>query len=79
MGAQVLDQGGLKVYLRGSETTEIGGFDHSALFVLDGVVTDRIDHINPKDVKSVTLLKGSEANLYGSRAAYGAVLIETKK
>ena len=78
VGAQVVNQGGLKVYLRGSETTEIGGFDHSALFVLDGVATDRIDHINPKDVKSVTLLKGTEANLYGSRAAYGAVLIETK-
>ena len=79
VGAQVLDQGGLKVYLRGAEsTTGIGGFDHSALFVLDGVVTDRIDHLNPKDVKSITLLKGSEANMYGSRAAYGAVLIETK-
>ncbi len=79
VGAQVLDQGGIKVYLRGAENTQIGGFDHSALFVMDGVVTDRIDHINPKDVKSVTLLKGTEANLYGSRAAYGAVLIETKK
>ena len=74
-----MNQSGLKVYIRGSETTQgIGGFDHSALFVLDGVATDRIDHINPKDVKSVTLLKGTEANLYGSRAAYGAVLIETK-
>ncbi len=79
VGAQVLDQGGIKVYLRGAENTQIGGSDHSALFVLDGVVTDRIDHINPKNVKSVTLLKGTEANLYGSRAAYGAVLIETKK
>ena len=79
VGAQFLNQSGLKVYIRGSETTQgIGGFDHAALFVLDGVATDRIDHINPKDVKSVTLLKGTEANLYGSRAAYGAVLIETK-
>ncbi len=78
VGAQVVNQGGLKVFLRGSESTAIGGFDHAALFVLDGVPTDRIDHLNPKDVKSVTLLKGSEANLYGSRGAHGAVLIETK-
>lgn len=79
MGAQVMEQGGIKVYLRGAETTQgIGGFDHSALFVLDGIATERIDHVNPKDVKSVTILKGTEANLYGSRAAYGAVLIETK-
>lgn len=80
VGSQVIMEGGsLKVYLRGSDQSSgIGGFDHSALFVLDGVPTDRIDHLNPKDVKSVTLLKGSEANLYGSRGAFGAVLIETK-
>ena len=79
VGAQVLNQGGLKVFLRGSESTQVGGFDHSALFVLDGVPTDRVDHLNPKDIKTVTLLKGSEANLYGSRGSHGAVLIETKK
>jgi len=75
VGAQVL---GDKVYLRGAESTGIGGFDHAALFVLDGVPTDRIDYLNPKDVKAITLLKGSQANLYGSRGAHGAVLIETK-
>ncbi len=75
VGAQVL---GVKVYLRGAGSTGIGGFDHAALFVLDGVPTDRIDHLNPKDVKAITLLKGSQANLYGSRGAHGAVLIETK-
>lgn len=79
VGAQVLNEGGgLKVYLRGSQSTQIGGFDHAALFVLDGVPTDRVDHLNPRDIKSVTLLKGSEANLYGSRGSHGAVLIETK-
>ena len=79
VGVTIINQGGLKVYLRGSEnTTGIGGFDHSALLILDGVATDRIDHLNPMDVKSVTLLKGSEANMYGSRGAYGAVLIETR-
>jgi TonB-dependent SusC/RagA subfamily outer membrane receptor len=80
VGASVLNQGGgIKVYLRGSQSTgSISGFDHSALFVLDGVPTDVVDHLNPRDIKSVTLLKGSEANMYGSRGAHGAVLIETK-
>jgi hypothetical protein len=76
VGAKVL---GTKVYLWGAEsTTGIGGFDHAALFVLDGVPTDRVDYLNPKDIKTVTLLKGSQANLYGSRGSHGAVLIETK-
>jgi TonB-dependent SusC/RagA subfamily outer membrane receptor len=80
VGAQVLNQGGgLRVFLRGSEsTTSISGMDHSALFVLDGVPADRVDHLNPKDIKTITLLKGSEANMYGSRGSHGAVLIETK-
>jgi len=76
VGARV---SGNKIYLRGAgSTTGIGGFDHAALLVLDGVPTDRINHLNPKDVKSITLLKGSQANLYGSRGSHGAVLIETK-
>ena len=51
VGAQVLNQGGIKVFLRGSESTgAVSGFDHSALFVLDGVATDRVDHLNPKDI-----------------------------
>jgi len=76
VGAKV---GGSTIYLWGADQSSgISGFSHAALLVLDGVPTDRIDHLNPRDIKSVTVLKGSEANLYGSRAAYGAVLIETK-
>lgn len=37
-----------------------------ALYVLDGVVTERIEEINPWDVKSIKVLKGVEANMYGS-------------
>ncbi|KPL12130.1 MAG: hypothetical protein AMS26_18640 [Bacteroides sp. SM23_62] len=81
VGAQVINHGGIKVCLRRSENIpSMGGatFDHVALFVLDGTVVEWIDHLNPWDIKSITSLKGSETNLYGSRGAYGTVLIETK-
>jgi TonB-linked SusC/RagA family outer membrane protein len=41
---------------------------------------DGIGNINPDDVESMTVLKGQAASaLYGSRAAYGAIIITTKK
>ncbi len=49
------------------------------LFVVDGSVVFSIDHILPVDVKSVAVLKGSDAAIYGSRGANGVILITTKK
>lgn len=82
LGVHVTDQNGIKVFIRGSENVLGLGHpdsDHSALFVLDGVVIHSIDYLTPSEIKSITLLKGTEAAIYGSRGAYGAVLIETKK
>lgn len=45
------------------------------LFVVDGVVVNSIDHINPRQVKSITVLKGSDAAIYGSRGAGGVIMI----
>ncbi|MBK5187132.1 MAG: SusC/RagA family TonB-linked outer membrane protein, partial [Gemmatimonadaceae bacterium] len=43
------------------------------------VAPNRISDINPNDVESVTILKGSAAAaIYGARAAQGVVLITTK-
>ncbi len=40
---------------------------------------DNLQSINPDDIESMTILKGSTASaLYGSRAAAGAILITTK-
>jgi TonB-linked SusC/RagA family outer membrane protein len=47
--------------------------------VLDGVYSNPLANINPNDVESVTVLKGPETAIYGSLAANGAVIIETKK
>ena len=49
------------------------------LVLVDGVQMDP-NQINPSDVESVTVLKdASSAAIYGGRAAYGGVLITTKK
>lgn len=52
-----------------------------SLYVVDGfpINTDTFN-ISPDDIESYTVLKGpAAAALYGNRAAYGAILITTKK
>jgi len=52
--------------------------DVPALIVVDGVPTDNIENISPTVVKSIEVLKGSAAAIYGSRAYGGVILIKTK-
>lgn len=62
--------------VRGTTSIGAGG---SALVLIDGVEGDP-SMINPNDVESVSVLKdASSAAIYGSRAAFGVVLITTKK
>lgn len=61
--------------VRGTTSIGAGG---SALVLIDGVEGDP-NMINPNDVETVTVLKdASSAAIYGSRAAFGVVLITTK-
>lgn len=48
------------------------------LFVVDGQIVPSIDFISPTDVKSIEVLKGSSATVYGSRGANGVILITLK-
>lgn len=49
------------------------------LVLLDGVETAMSD-VNPADVESISVLKDASASaIYGSRAAFGVILITTKK
>lgn len=51
------------------------------LYVVDGVIISAADfnRINPQDVESISVLKDASASaIYGSRAAYGVVLLTTK-
>lgn len=48
------------------------------LFVVDGSPVGSIDNINPNDVASIDILKGSSTAIYGSRGANGVILIKIK-
>lgn len=53
--------------------------DASPLFVVDGMLLDNIDFLNPNDIESVEILKDASATaIYGSRGANGVVIITTK-
>jgi len=45
------------------------------LLVVDGIVVNSIDNISPRQVKSISVLKGSDAAIYGSRGAGGVIMI----
>ena len=67
---------GFKVAIRGVGT--IG--DSKPLYVVDGVVADNIDGINPNDIESIDVLKdAASAAIYGSRAANGVILVTTRQ
>ena len=45
------------------------------LFVVDGVIVNSIDNINPVEVKSLSVLKGSSAAIYGVNGSNGVLCI----
>ena len=45
------------------------------LFVVDGNVVNQISNIVPSEVRSISLVKGSAAAMYGSRGANGVIVI----
>lgn len=65
----------VEVRIRGNGT--IG--NNNPLYVIDGIPSREISFLNPSDIKSMTVLKdASAASIYGSRAAGGVIVIETK-
>lgn len=50
------------------------------LIVVDGVVTDDITFLDPNDIQEISVLKdAASAAVYGTRAAFGVILITTKQ
>lgn len=65
-----------KINIRGN-TSLNGG---NALILVDGVEISDLSLVNPQDVESVSVLKdASAAAVYGARAAFGVMLVTTKK
>jgi len=63
---------GNKITIRGINSINLSS---DPLLVVDGVVVSSIDHISPRQVRSISVLKGSDAAIYGSRGAGGVILI----
>ena len=63
------------VFVRGDKS--IYG-DNEAIYVVDGVQVGDVSFINPCEMATIDILKDGGAALYGSRAANGVVVIETK-
>ena len=68
---------GMNVKIRGAASLSTGA---SPLYVVDGFpIVGDINNINPSEIESMSVLKDAAATaLYGSRAAFGVVLITTK-
>ena len=64
------------IYIRGIATTG----DSDPLIVIDGIIRDNINQLDPSTIESVTILKDAAAVApYGMGGANGVVLITTKK
>jgi TonB-dependent SusC/RagA subfamily outer membrane receptor len=48
------------------------------LYVVDNIIVSSIENISPIDVKSIEVLKGASAAIYGSRGSNGVLLITLK-
>jgi len=61
---------------------QLGSFQggSSPLILLDNVEIPSIQVVNPNDIASITVLKdAASASIYGAKAAFGVILITTKK
>ena len=68
---------GFSIQIRGKSSM---GDATTPLYVIDGVVCDNMDFLNPMDIEKVDILKdASSTAIYGSRATNGVVMITTKK
>jgi TonB-dependent SusC/RagA subfamily outer membrane receptor len=49
------------------------------LIIVDGVEVTDVSYLNPRDIRSVEVLKDSSASIYGARGAFGVILITTRR
>lgn len=66
-----------RIWIRGG--TDFNPVNDTPLYVIDGVVRDDMDDVNPSDIESFNILKDAASTaIYGARAANGVILITTK-
>lgn len=79
-GLTVVNSGGAGsqpvIRIRGISSTNSA----SPLYVVDGLLQDNIDYLNPADIESIDLLRdASSSAIYGLRGANGVIAITTKR
>lgn len=68
------------IRLRGSVGSINASGGTSPLVLVDGVEVPSLNLINPSDIESISVLKdAASASIYGTRAAWGVILITTKQ
>lgn len=68
---------GNKVVIRGTSTINASS---NPLYVVDGVVMENFNLLNPNDIERIEVLKdASSTAIYGARGANGVVLVTTKR
>lgn len=66
-----------RVIIRGMATINSSS---DPLYVVDGVVMENFDLVNPNDIESMEVLKdASAAAIYGARGANGVIMVTTKR
>jgi TonB-dependent SusC/RagA subfamily outer membrane receptor len=66
---------GKSIKIRGTNSLNIST---EPLFVVDGVIVKEIEDIDPETVKSIEVLKGPDASVYGTRGSNGVIVITRK-
>ena len=68
-----------KMSIRGLGTLSSGTQGGKPLIVVDGIEMDDISYLNTQDIESISVLKdAASSSIYGTRAAFGVILIQTK-
>ncbi len=71
--------GSPNIKIRGTTST-LSGNAGNPLILVDNVEVPDLSYVNPDDIASISTLKdASTTSIYGARAAFGAILITTKK
>lgn len=62
-------------------STRGGDADPSPLYVIDDFISteEAFNNLDVSEVESITMLKDASAAVYGARAAYGVILVKTKR
>ena len=74
----ITSSGSATMRIRGTGTLS-NSQTSSPLIVVDGVPVDDLSYVNPDDIAEISVLKdASSSAIYGTRAAFGVILITTK-